>query len=410
MKETKYETKLLGLPYQKNDAYGALSMPVYHALAYEFETAEEMEAAFCGRTSEHAYSRVTNPTVQYFEERVKVATGAHGVTALNSGMAAISNTFFTLAWSGCNLVTSCHLFGNTYSFFVNTLSAFGVEIRFCDLTKAEEVAACIDGNTCGVFVEVITNPQMEVVDLLKLAAVVHKRNVPLIADTTIIPFSAFHASDFGIDIDVISSTKYISGGGTSLGGLIIDYGKFDWSYSPKLKPFADTSLSAFHFKLRKEIHRNLGAYMTPEVAYMQSLGLETLSVRYERQAADCQELAERLQSMPGVVSVNYPGLPGNPYYEVSKRQFGACPGAMLTFDLDSKERCYGFMNRLKLIRRATNLFDNRTLIIHPSSTIYGTFTPEQRSAMDIHDTSLRLSVGLESVDDLMADIRQALAK
>lgn len=409
MKETKYETKLLELPYPKNDAYGALSMPVYHALAYEFETAEEMEAAFCGLTSEHTYSRVTNPTVQYFEERVRVGTGAHGVTALNSGMAAISNTFFTLAWSGCNLVTSRHLFGNTYSFFVNTLGAFGVEIRFCDLTNAEEVAACIDGNTCAVFTEVITNPQMEVVDLLTLAAVAHERNVPLIADTTIIPFSAFHASDFGIDIDVISSTKYISGGGTSLGGLIIDYGKFDWSHSPKLKPFADASLSAFHFKLRKEIHRNLGAYMTPEVAYMQSLGLETLSVRYERQAAGCQEVAERLQSMLGVVSVNYPGLPENPYHEVSKRQFGTNPGAMLTFDLDSRERCYDFMNRLKLIHRATNLFDNRTLIIHPASTIYGTFTPEQRAEMDIHDTSLRLSVGLEGVDDLMEDISQALA-
>jgi O-acetylhomoserine (thiol)-lyase len=409
MKETKYETKLLELPYPKNDAYGALSMPVYHALAYEFETAEEMEAAFCGLTSEHTYSRVTNPTVQYFEERVRVGTGAHGVTALNSGMAAISNTFFTLAWSGCNLVTSRHLFGNTYSFFVNTLGAFGVEIRLCDLTNAEEVAACIDGNTCAVFAEVITNPQMEVVDLLTLAAVAHERNVPLIADTTIIPFSAFHASDFGIDIDVISSTKYVSGGGTSLGGLIIDYGKFDWSHSPKLKPFADASLSAFHFKLRKEIHRNLGAYMTPEVAYMQSLGLETLSVRYERQAAGCQEVAERLQSMLGVVSVNYPGLPENPYHEVSKRQFGTNPGAMLTFDLDSRERCYDFMNRLKLIHRATNLFDNRTLIIHPASTIYGTFTPEQRAEMDIHDTSLRLSVGLEGVDDLMEDISQALA-
>jgi O-acetylhomoserine (thiol)-lyase len=409
MKETKYETKQLGLPYPKNDAYGALSMPIYHALAYEFDTAEEMEAAFCGYTTEHTYSRVTNPTVQYFEERVKVATGAHGVTALNSGMAAISNTFFTLAWSGSNLVTSRHLFGNTYSFFVNTLNAFGVEVRFCDLTNMDEVANCIDDNTCALFTEVITNPQMEVVDLIKLADVAHNRNVPLVADTTIVPFCAFQAADFGIDIDVISSSKYISGGATSLGGLIIDYGNFDWSHSPRLKSFTDSSLSAFHFKLRKEIHRNLGAYMTPEVAYKQSLGLETLQIRYDRQAANCKALAEKIQAMQDVVSVNYPGLPGNPFYEVSKRQFGANPGAMMTFDLDSKERCYNFLNRLKLIHRATNLFDNRTLIIHPASTIYGTFTPEQRAAMDIYDTTLRLSVGLEGVDDLMNDICQALA-
>lgn len=409
MKGTKYETKQLGLPNPKNDAYGALSMPVYHSLAYEFETAEEMEAAFCGRTNEHTYSRVTNPTVQYFEDRVKVATGAYGVTALNSGMAAISNTFFTLAWSGSNVVTSRHLFGNTYSFFVNTLNAFGVQIRFCDLTNIEEVAACIDENTCAVFAEVITNPQMEVVDLSALANVAHKCNVPLVADTTIIPFCAFCASDFGVDIDVISSSKYISGGATSLGGLIIDYGKFDWSHSHRLKPFTDMSLSAFHFKLRKEIHRNLGAYMTPDVAYQQSLGLETLQIRYERQASDCQDLAIRLRSLEGVVSVNYPGLQDNQYYDLSKRQFGENPGAMLTFELDSKDRCFSFLNRLNLIHRATNLFDNRTLIIHPATTIYGTFTPEQRATMDIYDTTIRLSVGLEGVDDLVEDIRQALA-
>lgn len=408
MNETKYETNLLGLPYPKPDAYGSLSMPVYHALAYEFDTAEEMEAAFCGHTTDHTYSRVTNPTVQFFEERVRSVTGALGVTALNSGMAAISNTFFTLAWSGSNVVTSRHLFGNTYSFLVNTLGAFGVEIRFCDLTNPEEVAANLDENTCGVFVEVITNPQMEVADLKVLSDVAHKRNVPLIADTTIIPFSQFRSGDFGVDIDVISSTKYISGGGTSLGGLIIDYGDFDWSHSPKLKQFASTNPSAFQFKLRKEIHRNLGAYMTPEVAYVQSLGLETLQLRYERHAGSCLELADRLQWMPGVVSVNYTGLTDNPFYALSKEQFGECPGAMMTFDLESRERCYRFLNRLKLIRRATNLFDNRSLIIHPASTIYGSFAPEQRTAMDIKETTLRLSVGLESVVDLLEDIKSAL--
>lgn len=408
MNEPRYETKLLSLPYPKPDAYGSLSMPVYHALAYEFASAEEMEAAFCGRTEEHTYSRVTNPTVQFFEERVKAVTGAYGVTALNSGMAAISNTFITLARSGSNLVTSRHLFGNTYSFFVNTLSAFGVEIRFCDLTNPADVEANLDENTCGVYVEVITNPQMEVADLKVLSDVAHKRNIPLIADTTIVPFPTFRSSDFGVDIDVVSSTKYISGGGTSLGGLIIDYGQFDWSHSPKLKPFADASQSAFHCKLRKEIHRNLGAYMTPEVAYVQSLGLETLQVRYERHASSCLEIAKRLQSLPGVEAVNYTGLPDNAFYAVSRKQFGDYPGAMLTFDLDSKERCYSFLNRLTLIRRATNLFDNRSLIIHPASTIYGTFTPEQRSAMGIKETTLRLSVGLESVDDLLKDIRQAI--
>ncbi|MDR2816559.1 MAG: PLP-dependent transferase [Proteiniphilum sp.] len=408
MNEKEYEAKLLGTPYPKQDPYGALSMPVYRTLAYEFSTAEDMEAAFCGRTGEHTYSRITNPTVQHFEERVKRVTGAYGVTALNSGMAAISNTLITLAWSGGNLVTSRHLFGNTYSFFVSTLNAFGVEVRFCDMTNPGEASEAIDEQTCGLFLEIITNPQMEVADLAQLSEVAHAKGVPLIADTTIVPFSAFHAVDFGVDVEVVASTKYISGGATSLGGLIIDYGRFDRYRTPALKALAGAVQSPFHFRLRKEVHRNLGAYMTSDVAYLQSLGLETLQARFERQAAACKELAEKLQSLPQIQVVNYTGLQENPFYEVSKKQFGEYPGAMLTFDLESKEQCFGFLNRLKLIRRATNLFDNRSLIIHPASTIFGTFTALQRETMNVKETTIRLSVGLESVDSLLEDIRQAL--
>ncbi len=408
MDRQEYEARLLHKPFPKNDPYGSLSMPVYHTLAYEFATAAEMEDAFCGRTAEHTYSRVTNPTVQHFEDQVKEITDACGVTALNSGMAAISNTFFTLSWSGSNIITSQHLFGNTYSFFVNTLNAFGVEVRFCDLTNPEEVAASIDGETCALFVEVIANPQMEVADLAALSHVAHAAGIPLVADSTLVPFSHFRAGDFGVDIEVVSSTKYISGGATSLGGLIIDYGAFNWSRSPRLQSLEGLSPSAFHLKLRREIHRNLGAYMTPEVAYQQSLGLETLPTRYNRHAATCNTLAQQLVALPGILSVNHTALADNPFVEVSRRQFGEYPGAMLTFDLASKERCFRFLDRLKLIRRATNLFDNRSLILHPASTIYGSFTPEQRSLMQIKETTLRLSVGLESVDSLLADIRQAM--
>lgn len=408
MNEKEYEAKLLSTPCPKPDPYGALSMPVYRALAYEFETAEEMEAAFCGRTDEHTYSRITNPTVQHFEQRVKRVTGAYGVTALNSGMAAISNTLITLAWSGCNLITSRHLFGNTYSFFANTLNAFGMEARFCDLTNAKEVAQAIDEHTCGVFLEIITNPQMEVADLAALSEIAHERGVPLIADTTIIPFSVFHAIDFGVDIEVVASTKYISGGATSLGGLIIDYGRFNQYRTPALRALEGTSQSPFHTRLRKEVHRNLGAYMTPDVAYQQSLGLETLQLRFERQAAVCKELAGKLKTLPAIKTVSYTGLEDNPFYEISKTQFGDYPGAMLTFDLESREECYRFINKLKLIRRATNLFDNRSLIIHPASTIFGSFTDAQREAMNVKQTTIRLSVGLESVDSLFDDICQAL--
>lgn len=410
MEETGFESKILHTPFEKKDVYNSLSMPVYYTAAYEFDTAEAMEEAFCGRTADHAYSRITNPTVQYFEDRIQTVTGALSVTAFNSGMAAISNMLMTIASSGCNIITSPHLFGNTYSMMKSTLGDFNVETRFCDLTNLKETENAIDENTCALFLEVITNPQMEVADLKALASICHKKGIPLIADTTILPFHIFKAKDFDIDIEIVSSTKYISGGATSLGGLVLDYGSFDWNKSKKLSGMAaQYGNKTFTAKLRKEIHRNLGAYMTPQAAYMQTLGLETMEVRFDRQASTCLELAEKIKLLDGIESVNYTGLKDNPYYALSTEQFGPRPGAMFTFDLTSRDACFSFMNKLKLIRRATNLFDNKTLAIHPASTIFGTFTEEQRKSMDISQKTIRLSVGLESASDLYNDIKQALA-
>jgi O-acetylhomoserine (thiol)-lyase len=409
MKNISFETQMLHTPYEKPDVHKALAMPVYQSVACEFDTAEAMEEAFCGRSGDHFYSRITNPTVQYYEDRVRAATGALSVTALNSGMAAISNTILTLASAGSNIITSPHLFGNTYSFLKNTLASLGVEARFCDLTNPDEIRSRIDGNTCAIFLEVITNPQMEVADLKVLSAIGQAAGIPLIADTTVVPFPVFRAKEFGVDIEVISSTKYISGGATSLGGLIIDYGTFDWSHSRTLKMWrGPVGNEAFSTRLRKEIHRNLGAYLTPQAAYMQTLGLETLQLRFMHQASTCLDLAGRLQETKGIVSVNYTGLKDNPFNAVSQAQFGKYPGAMLTFDLASREACFAFLNRLKLIRRATNLFDNKSLIIHPASTIYGSFPEDLRRSMHIKQETIRLSVGLESIHDLLDDITNSL--
>lgn len=395
--------------FPKPDPYNALQIPVYQSVAFEFNTAEEMEAAFTGKSAEHCYSRITNPTVQFFEERVRTITGAMSVTALNSGMAAISNAVMTLAWSGSNIVTSKHLFGNTYSLFASTLKAFGVETRFCDLTNPTEVKEAMDENTCALFLEIITNPQLEVADLLALSAVAKEAGVPLVADTTIVPFCAWSAKNFGIDIELISSTKYISGGATSLGGLILDYGTFDWKHSAKLAELAKQfGPLAFTSKLRREIHRNLGAYMTPQVAYQQTIGLETLQLRFERASSSCLELAKRLGTVEGIVSVNYTGLPENPFHRLSNEQFGPLPGAMMTIDLESRARCFAFMNQLKKIKRATNLFDNKTLAIHPASTIFGSFSADVRAEMDVRDTTIRLSIGLEAVDAIYNDIVDSL--
>jgi O-acetylhomoserine (thiol)-lyase len=408
-KELSFDAKILHKPYAKADAYGALNMPVYQSAAYEFDTAESMEAAFIGKSADHTYSRITNPTVQHFESRVQGITGALGVTALNSGMAAISNVIITLAQTGSNIVTSRHLFGNTYSFFASTMAAFGVETRFCDLTNPDEVESHIDSNTCALFLEIITNPQLEVADLKALSTITKQMGVPLVVDTTIVPFCAFKAKKWGINIEIVSSTKYISGGATSLGGLIIDYGNFDWLSAPKLHTLAKSfGPAAFTVKLRKEIHRNLGAYMTPQVAYMQNLGLETLSIRYERATSTCLALTKRLEEVTAIKAVNYTGLSSNKFYQLSLDQFGTTPGAMFTIELASREECFGFLNKLKIIKRATNLFDNKSLAIHPASTIFGTFTPQERQEMNVSDNTIRISVGLENVEDLYNDILQAL--
>lgn len=383
----------LHTPFQSKDAYNALSMPVYHTAAYEFDNAAEMADAFCGRIDAPDYSRVMNPTVTFFENKVKALTGAESVVALNSGMAAISNTLLAVSAAGKNIVSSRHLFGNTYSLIATTLRRFGVTPRLCDLTNIEAVRKSMDADTCCIFLEIITNPQMEVADLRALSQIASEWGIPLIADTTLIPFTEFNAHALGVDVEVVSSTKYLSGGATSIGGLVMDYG----------------TQAGVGKRIKTEMLFNLGAYMTPHVAYMHTIGLETLDARYRVQSANALYLAGELKTLPQVKHVNYVGLEDNPYHKLAREQFGKTAGAMVTIDLESKDICFDFINRLKLIRRATNLFDSKTLAIHPASTIFGPFSDNERREMDVLDTTIRLSIGLEDADDLFEDIRQALA-
>ena len=407
-----YETKILTTKYQKPDAYGALSMPVYYTAAFEFESAKAMGDAFCGRSMAPSYARIANPTTTYLEERVRQLTGAASVTALNTGMTAIHYALTAVSATGLNIVASKHLFGNSVSLIRDTLGTFGVEPRFVDFTKPEEVEAQIDDKTCALFFEIITNPQLFVADIRRLADIAHKAGVPLIADTTIVPFSTFRAVDLGVDIEVVSSTKYISGGGTGLGGLLIDYGRFDWSQSPSPALQARTKRvgkkQAFTARVKTELVTNLGGLMTPQVAYMETLGLDTLDIRFRRQAETTLWLAQQCQKLPEIKRVNYTGLEGNPFYGLSKVQFGPLPGAVFTIDLESKEAAWAFIDKLQTIRRATNLFDRKSLAIHPASTIFGLFTAEQCAEMSVLDTTVRLSIGLEAGIDLLEDIKTAV--
>lgn len=413
MSQKKFSTRIISERFNKKDVHGAIAMPVYRNAAFEFPDSESIAAAFQYKEeiASHTYTRITNPSVENLEHKIKVASGAENVMTVASGMAAISNTFLSIAYAGSNIVTSPHLFGNTFSLFKFTLAAFGVEVRFVNTDNLKEIAAAIDENTCAFFCELITNPHMEIADLPEISKILKTRNVPMIVDTTIVPWCGFNAKKAGADIEIVSTTKYISGGATSIGGAILDYGTFDWSHNKRLQSVNKTGdMSQFSFKLKREIARNMGAVMDPDSAYMQALGMETLQLRFERVSLSAFQLAEFLEGLEKVKKVGYTKLTSSPYKYISDKLFTGNPGAMLTFNLNSKEDCYRFMDKLNVIRRATNLFDNKTLIIHPESTIYGTFTPEMKKVMGIEDNLLRLSVGLEDVEDLKQDILQALEK
>lgn len=385
-------SKAINPAYPRKDPYGALAMPVYHCLAYEFANHQAMIESFTQRSDDPDYSRVTNPTVIHLERVVRSLTGARDVIAFNSGMAAIAAAVMTLAAAGKKIVTSRHLFGNTYLLFTRTLARFGVRTELVDLTDTEAVRKAVDEDTCCLYLETVTNPQMEIADVKALSAIAHAKGAPVVADTTMIPFIFTDAKALGIDIEVLSSTKYLSGGATSLGGMVIDYG---------------TAAGNFARQLRSDALMNLGGYMTPHAAYMQTLGLETLRARYEVHEANARAIAEAMSGR-GDIEVCWPGLEDNPYHEACAGQFGGRFGAMLTLTLPSEEACFRFIDSLKLIRRATNLFDNKTLAIHPASTIFGTIDPAQRKAMDVSDRLIRLSVGLEHPSDLIADLNQAI--
>lgn len=394
---------------QQKDLHGALRTPVYDSVAFEHESAEDLSQIFSGRKPAHAYSRITNPTVEEFENRIKLLSNASAVIAVSSGMAAISNILLALASSGTNIVASRHLFGNTLSLIERTLKPWGLEARYVSMSDPLEVQAAIDDNTRAVFLETVTNPQLEVADIKMIAGITSQKGVPLIVDNTVTTPYLFRTKDFGVNIEVISSTKYISGGATSVGGLIIDNGNFDWRQAPRLEDWArKMGPMALLGSLRREVYRNIGSCLSPHHAYLQSLGLETMSLRIEKSCANAFSIARFLQKHKKIAAVNYPGLKDSRYHEVAAQQFANRFGGLLTFDLQSRDACFAFINKLKLIRRASNVNDNKTLILHPASTIFCEYPEKQLEEMNIRQTMIRLSVGIEDVNDIIQDLEGGL--
>ncbi len=391
------------------DSHGALRAPVYDSVAFEHPDARSMQLTFEGKKPAHAYSRITNPTVSDFEQRISSLCGGGLVIAVSSGMAAISNTIVALGGADTNIVTSRNLFGNTLSLFEKTLAPWGLETRCVDMTDPGAVAGAIDDKTRAVFFESMTNPQLEVADCTVIAEICHDKGVPLVLDNTVMTPYLFDCKKAGVAIEVISSTKYISGGATTLGGVIIDHRTFNWNNAPRLAERAvKFGPMAFISSLRQEVYRNLGACMAPHTAYLHTLGLETLEMRIEKSCANAMAIAHFLNDHPGVRMVHYPGLESSTFHAISSRQFHGRHGGLLTFDLESREACFALIDALQLIRRATNVNDNKSLVIHPASTIFAEYSEEEKEAMAVWPTTIRLSVGIEDCDDIIADLASAL--
>ncbi len=410
MKKPGFTTLSLNVPYSKSDPHKSLQMPLYEAVAFEFDSAEQIEANFKGEYLAHVYSRSSSPTVEYFEQKMKALTESHAVLAVSSGMAAVSNAIFAVTKAGENIISGQKLFGHTWALFNQTLAEFGLETRLVNLNNYEKIEAAIDQNTRAIYFETVTNPQLEIADIEMLAEIARKNNLLLIADSTLTPPNVFNAGKFGVNVEVVSTTKYISGGGTSFGGAIIDHGNFDWKLNPNLSKYTEKfGVNAFIAKLRKNIYRNTGGSMAPQTAKLMIQGLDILELRVEKCYQNCLALGNFLKTNPKVKAVGYPGLKDDPSFHLAEKYFSGIPGTIMTFDLESKVACFEFMNRLNIIRRATNLNDNKSLIIHPYSTIYAEFPEEERREAGIRDTMMRLSVGIENVEDLIADLESALA-
>ena len=404
-----FTTRSLNVPFPTADPHRSLDMPVYETVAYDFDNSEEMGVCFRGEKHRHVYSRTSNPTVEYLEEKMKVLTGAHHALAVSSGMAAITNSILALCKTGDNLIASSHLFGHSFALLDQSLRNYGLEPRFVDHFTPESLEALIDDRTRLIFFETVTNPQLEIEDIRMIAEIAHRRKVLVMVDSTVTPPVVFNSARLGVDIEVMSSTKFISGGGTSFGGIILDNGTFDWTLNPNLEHWsAAVGKDAFIANLRKNYFRNTGSAMAAHTAHYQIMGLDILELRMERCYGNCMVLAGFMEKHPKVKIVSYPGLSSSPYYELSRTQFDGKPGTVMSFDLESEQACYRFMDALTIIRRATNLNDNKSLIIHPYSTIYAEFSREDRLKNGIRDTMIRLSVGIEAAADLIADVEQAL--
>ena len=397
-----------GLP--GSHPHGATLPPVTLSTAFEHASAEDMEAAFAHRQESFAYSRLGNPTVAALEERVSAVSGARGTVAVASGMSAVALALLALVRSGDHLVAGKHVFGGTYTLLDTTLSQLGVSTTWVDERDGPAVRRAIRPETRAVLVEAISNPAMTVPDFDAIRGACAAHRIPLIVDATLLTPLLFDAGTTGAAVAIYSGSKFLAGAATTIGGLIVDTGSFDWGRDgpDTLAAFRRKGALAYLSRIRDELMVGIGPCLSPQAAFLQILGLETLALRLERQCSSARRIAAWLLQQPAVRSVEYPGLPSHPEHARCVRYFNGNASSVLSFALESRDGCYRFLNRLRLVRRASNLGDTQSLALHPGSTIYQAFWPAQRDELGVPDTLIRLSVGIEDAEDLLADLAFAL--
>ena len=406
-----FNTKLLHGKTVKDYPYNATIPAISQVTAFSYESAEEQEKVFCHKAAGYAYSRVGNPTVAAFEQRINELEGGNAAIACSSGMSAITLALLNMLCSGDEIIAGSGLYGGSIDLFED-LTKFGITTRFVRHMTVGEIEPLINEHTRVIYGEVIGNPGLDVMDIRAVSELAHSYGLPLITDATTATPYLVNPLKLGANVVVHSSSKYINGGGNSISGVIIDGAAFKWDFDKfkALDGYRKFGPLAYTVRLRTDIWENLGSCLSPFNAFMNTVGLDTLGLRMERICSNADKLAHALEKMPGISDVNYLTLDGNPYKELVDKQFGGKGGGILTFRAGSKERAFNLLDSLKYVTRASNIGDVRTLAIHPASTLYIRSTTEQREAAGVYDDTIRISTGIEDADDLIGDFSDAISK
>lgn len=418
-----FETLQLHVGQERPDPVtDARAVPIYQTTSYVFRNSAHAAARFGLQDPGNIYGRLTNPTQSVFEERVAALEGGVAALAVASGAAAIAYAFQNITRAGEHIVAAETIYGGTYNLLANTLPTYGVTATFVDPSDVANFERAVRPETRAIFIEMLGNPNSNVIDIEAVAAVAHRHGIPLIVDNTFGTPYLIRPIEHGADIVVHSATKFIGGHGTSLGGVIVDSGRFDWAASGKFPQLSEPDPSyhgvrfteaagaaAYAVRIRAILLRDTGAALSPFNAFILLQGLETLSLRVERHVQNALKVVEYLSHHPGVVRVNHPALPGHPDHALYERYFPQGGGSIFTFEIrGGQEEAHRFIDSLEIFSLLANVADVKSLVIHPATTTHSQLSPEELAAQGITPATVRLSVGTEHVDDLIADIEQAL--